>query len=354
MALDPETEYAGRIAAASANYPHGSAVDETVPGADDGTPLLASLVNDIFGLQQALLEAVGAAPTGNEDTALASQYLDAIRELMDRQVSWLGWRLADGFYTEVSLDTSSEDILPRGMFFKPDGTKMYVMGLTNDSVYQYTLSTAWDLNTATYDTVSFSVTSESTAVGDLFFSTDGTKMYVLGQVPADVFQYTLSTAWDLSTASYDTVSLDVSTEATSPLGLFFKPDGTKMYVMDNTTDDVFQYTLSTAWDLSTASYDTVSFSTTTQDTSPLGFAFSVDGTKMYLSGSDNDSVYQYSLSTAWDLSTASYDTVAFDVSTEDTSPNAIFFSNDGTKMYMSGRVTFEVYQYSTAKAFKRS
>jgi DNA-binding beta-propeller fold protein YncE len=45
--------------------------------------------------------------------------------------------------------------------------------------------------------------------------------------------------------------------------------------------------------LSTASYDNVSFSVSGQDTSPFGIAFRSDGTKMYMLGNNSDSVYQY-------------------------------------------------------------
>ena len=34
--------------------------------------------------------------------------------------------------------------------------------------------------------------------------------------------------------------------------------------------------------------------------------FNPSGTKMYVAGQDSDYVYQWNLSTAWDLSTASY------------------------------------------------
>ncbi|GAH99215.1 unnamed protein product, partial [marine sediment metagenome] len=44
-------------------------------------------------------------------------------------------------------------------------------------------------------------------------------------------------------------------ECGEPYNLFFKPDGTKMYVVDLGAE-VFQYTLSTPWDVSTANYDT--------------------------------------------------------------------------------------------------
>jgi len=61
------------------------------------------------------------------------------------------------------------------------------------------------------------------------------------------------------------------------------------------TYSVHQYSLSTGFDLSTASYDSVSFSVQSQDTSPLGIAFNTTGTKMYMVGYNPLTIFQYSV-----------------------------------------------------------
>jgi hypothetical protein len=169
-------------------------------------------------------------------------------------------------------------------------------------------------------------------------------MYVLGRDGDDVNEYDLSTAWDVSTASYSQ-NFSVSAQDAQPWGIFFKPDGTKMYVLGGDGDDVNEYDLSTAWDLSAASYSQ-NFSVATQETSPTEINFNADGTKMYVVGTANDSVYEYALSTAWDISTASYNSVSFSVNSQEGAPNAFRFSTDGSKMYVLGFTNF-VYQYST-------
>jgi hypothetical protein len=67
---------------------------------------------------------------------------------------------------------------------------------------------------------------------------------------------------------------------------------------------------------------------------------------MFVMGAANDTVYEYSLSTAWDLSTASY-TQGFGVSTQEGGPKGVSFKSDGTKMYVIGSSTDTIYQYST-------
>jgi sugar lactone lactonase YvrE len=259
----------------------------------------------------------------------------------------VGFDLSLASYTSVSFDVSGQDGSPQGIVFNNDGTKLYMVGNGGDSVYQYSLSTAFDLSTASYDSVSFDVSGQASSSTGIAFNNDGTKMYIVGFSGDSVYQYSLSTDFDLSTASYDSVSLDVSGQDDFPVGIAFNNDGTKLYMVGNGGDSVYQYSLSTAFDLSTASYDSVSFDVSGQDIGPSGMAFNNDGTKLYMVGSVSDSVYQYSLSTAFDLSTASYDSVSFDVSGQDIGPQGIAFNNDGAKLYMVGSSTESVYQYVT-------
>jgi|11BtaG_2_1085332.scaffolds.fasta_scaffold00379_5 DNA-binding beta-propeller fold protein YncE len=250
-------------------------------------------------------------------------------------------------YDSVSFSVSSQDASPFDIAFNNDGTKMYMIGLSNDSVHQYTLSTAFDLSTASYDSVSFSVSGQDASPTGITFNSDGTKMYMCGDLNDSVHQYTLSTAFDLSTASYDSVSFSAASQDNTPVDIDFNNDGTKLYILGLINDTIYQYSLSTAFDLSTASYDSVSFSLSSQDNTPRSIAFNSDGTKMYMCGFTSDTVHQYTLSTAFDLSTASYDSVSFSVSSQDGSPNAITFNNDGTKMYILGSTNDSIYQYTT-------
>ena len=120
---------------------------------------------------------------------------------------------------------------------------MYVVGDTNNRIFQYTLSTAWVLDTATYDSVSFLVSGQDTGPLSVYFKPDGTKMYTYGYTSKSVYQYTLSTAWVVSSATYDSISFVTSTQAAQPYAFDISSDGLKMYVADNTTDSVYQYTV---------------------------------------------------------------------------------------------------------------
>jgi hypothetical protein len=246
-------------------------------------------------------------------------------------------------YDSVSFSIAGEELTPQGIFFSPDGTKMYVIGTTGDDVNQYSLSTPWLVSSATYVTV-FSVASQDLTPTGLFFRADGLKMYVVGNTNDTVFQYSLTTPWSVATASYDSVSFSVTTQETTPNGVFFKPNGLTMYITGSTGDAVYQYTLSTAWNVSTATF-TQSFSVGSQEIAPSDVSFTGDGTRMFLLGTTGDDVTVYNLTTPWDISTASH-IGQFSVAGQDTGPAGIYVKPDGTKFYIVGNTNDSVYQYT--------
>ena len=258
-------------------------------------------------------------------------------------ISTAQWLAEDVNYFFVGL----QDGLPNGMYFKPDGTKLYVIGASGDNVYEYDIDTPWDVSTASFLQTGVNVNAQETTPEAVFFKPDGTKMYITGDTSDSVHEYDLSTAWDSSSASF-LQSFSVSTKETVAQGLFFKPDGTKMYVIGQASDDVHEYDLSTAWDISSASF-LQSFAQS-EDNAPCGIFFRSDGTKMYLAGRANDEVFEYDLSTAWDVSSASY-LQNFDINSQDGTLEDVFFKSDGSIMYIIGSASDRVFQYQLSTAW---
>ena len=263
-----------------------------------------------------------------------------------------GWSvdLSNITYDNVSYTIADNlDNTPYQIVFNDDGTKMYVMGGNNGRVLTYPLSTAFDLSTISALSGLFTVSSsQETGPTSLAFNTDGTKMYILGYGSANIHQYTLSTAFQVTTSSvsYDNVSFSVSNQELYPMNLVFNTDGTKMYV-NGFNNTIYEYVLTTAFDVSSASFNNASFSGATEATGLFGFRFNQDGTKIYWVSNQSDAVYQYSLATAFDVSTISYDSVSYSILSEDRETLDLAFSNDGTKMYISGNYADTVHQYST-------
>ncbi len=59
---------------------------------------------------------------------------------------------------------------------------------------------------------------------------------------------------DVGTFIGTNITASVNAQETAPEALFFKPTGLKMYIVGRTTDDIFEYDLSTAWDITTISF----------------------------------------------------------------------------------------------------
>ena len=51
--------------------------------------------------------------------------------------------IANAAYSGLSFSVASQGTAPEAVAFSSDGTKMYVLCGSNDTVFQYTLSTAW-------------------------------------------------------------------------------------------------------------------------------------------------------------------------------------------------------------------
>lgn len=69
-------------------------------------------------------------------------------------------------------------------------------------MHKYTLSTAWDVSTAIFSESSTVVAARETQPTDVVFNTDGTKMYVCGVTGVDITYFTLSTPYSLASLSY--------------------------------------------------------------------------------------------------------------------------------------------------------
>ena len=141
-----------------------------------------------------------------------------------------------------------------------DGTKMYILH-TDDKIFQYTLSTAYDIATASYASKTKDLSSEGDIKEGMWISEDGTRVFLVGRTLDTVRSYTMSTPYDISTMSYDSKSLDVSAKDNGPRAIFVSDDGTELYVSGEGGGDIHQYTMSSAYDLATASF------TATKDTS---------------------------------------------------------------------------------------
>ena len=286
----------------------------------------------------------GGTVTGLSSLTTGSKYYVQTDGSILASAQNAAYDIASASYSNKSFSVASQESNPKGIAFNTTGTRMYIVGSVNNTVYEYNLSTAFDVSTTVYSQ-SFSLVANVSSASDIVFNNDGTKMFVLDRSGSAVDQYALSSGFDVSTSSY-TQSFSVSTQENQAEGLRFNTDGTRMFVVGENGDDVNEYALSTGFDVSTASF-TDSFSVASQETDPKTLAFNADGTKMFVLGAINDSIFEYTLTTGFDVSTASYSSTSFSVNSQDPNASGMAFSEDGTKFYVMGS-NDTVYQYATS------
>jgi len=230
--------------------------------------------------------------------------------------------------------------------FKPDGTKMYVTGRNKDSsakggftrqINEYQLSSPWDPTTAVFkdefDTTGSEYGEQGVSAG-LYMSDDGLKFYICGPgnnnpLLGQVNQYKMTTAWDLSTAAVEPGdstgparlftgnqnsspfinNIGNGFEVLQPSDIYFKYDGTVLYIVDPIGDYIYQLNLNTPWQIRTGvSYSGDSTGRLDIDsTSGRRIHLNSSGTVLHLVNGSSSlpvTVFVYELSTPWDITTA--------------------------------------------------
>jgi sugar lactone lactonase YvrE len=313
---------------------------EAVVKMNNDSVLYATVTNSGSGYTSDPSVTFGTAWTSSGNVKLNDQIYSSSRLYTVTSVSQ-PLRVESAYYTNKSLDISARDTAPNGLFFSPDGTKLFVAGDTGNNIIAYALSIAWDISTATF--VNESGTSAETNTRGLFFSSDGTKLYVTGTLNDSVYQYNLTTAWTLPATLPTPTTFSLSGQDSAPNGIAFNDNGTKMYIVGDTNNSVYEYNLSSAWDITSAVYGT-SFSVATQTTVPTDISFSSDGKHMLIIDSGSDAVFQYNLSTAYSIATASYSNT-FELTVAESLPSGVYLQPGNNYLYTVGTGQDTVYQY---------
>lgn len=235
--------------------------------------------------------------------------------------------------TESSLSISlSEESLGTDVEFSNDGLKLFVLGSSTDALYEYNLSEAFTITSASYSGISLNVGGQDTSPQGFVFNQDGSKLYMVGSGSGAVHEYELSTAYDLSSATATSVSFTISTQDSSPTGIEFNPAGDKMYILGATGDNIYEYDLSVPFSLTSASYSSSSLSVSSQSSNPSDLEFSPDGKYAFVLDATNNSIFTYAMSSAHQLADAA---LVSEKGLSNSSSNTGFaFSKDFTRVAM--------------------
>ncbi len=205
-------------------------------------------------------------------------------------------------------------------FFNPSGTKAY-FGRTR--LKQYSLSTPFDLTTASLDYTGALDFGRSPT-----FRPDGLKLYCCISGNDSIATASLVTAYSLN-AGY-TMDYTHFTQASGYRAMSFGNNGYKLYLLDiNNNSRIYQYTLSTAYNIDTATYDGVYADLNSFNAGSYGvldFVISTDGKRLYFVMEDF-TIYQVDLVSPWVISNYSYNNLHI-YSWEGYSTNGVEFSCD--------------------------
>ena len=276
-----------------------------------------------------------------------------------------------------SFAVHSQENEGTGISFSSDGKKMFITGHAQNKIHQWDLGTAFDPSTKS-NLVSVSLNWDSTDnssntdysddQGDWLrghvWKADGSKLFVMnwdGGLAGDttdsyrIISYDASTPFEISTISNSAPTSSTSFDpgsSSSFRDLAMSSDGTKFFFIDKSNKFIEQWSLSTAYDLSTGSgsRDTRYYVGNTVGNARC-IAFSPDGHRLFIGSSSADKIYQYTLATAFDISPGNLSSDGnFDLLNSNTQPFGITFGSGGTKMFLheiDGNDTIEEYNLRT-------
>jgi sugar lactone lactonase YvrE len=193
---------------------------------------------------------------------------------------------------------------PSGLTFKPDGTIMYICGTTGHRIIQYNMSEAWNVNSATAG-LTFNVANALSVTNPqaVQLSSNGKYMYFVDSGTDIIYQLSLTQAWNVNTASYLTQKYLGSFDGAFT-GIYFSSNGSSMFLGGQGNDRIKEFRLSTSWNVNTATIYANSGSFNSFSDAMSGIAFANNGSMVYLTDTTYDLIHQLPMTQAWNVNTA--------------------------------------------------
>lgn len=251
------------------------------------------------------------------------------------------WSLANPSYSGDSLDLTGQTTVPIAMTFSPDGSQVWVTGYTDETIYEYAMSTPYDIANATF--VQSATFTSGTSIRAFRWKYDGTSLFTTTNSPTGrLYEYSVSTPYDISTRNATPIKTH-SFGTTLFEDIDFSPDGTKMWGMAS-NDRLYEYALSTPWDISTETLVT-NISTLSFDSAMTTIKWKPDGTRYYLAGNSADKIFEFVAPSSFNI-TGAFLANDYYVGTQVSIPYGIDFKSDGTEMFVCDFGSDYIYKYN--------
>jgi hypothetical protein len=256
-------------------------------------------------------------------------------------------RLLAGQYVNQSTSTIGTDI--EGFYIDSTGTYLYTSNFTGDNqIKQHTLTTSWDVSTIEL-TYELDVSEDFSYTTSVEFKPDGTIMYVSGGSGPfyKIVAYNLSTPWNISTAikwNEEFIS--------SPSRFRFKLDGSKLFVLDSNNNTIQEIPLATSWNITSVQpeSDNLNLTSVIGDDGILGFTFNSNGNKLFVTSQNNSNIYEFDLE-PWQINSAVYK-YTFYVGNRISSPSDIVIDTDVDKFLIAEGEGDKIFEYNISSRAK--
>jgi len=303
-----------------------------IPGATSSTYLL-----DGDDVGTVITVAIVVTDNFNNTTNLTSAGTSLI------SAATVGWNLAN--LNEGTF--ISGPALPNFIHLQPDGSRFLAANISGgDGLREYSMSTNYDLST---------VNGTPSASLGVFFQVyaitvnpAGTRGWTSQFNDKDnIRQFDMTTPFDITTATnWDLFRCYIDGNAPADASiedLFFSNDGTKLYLLHANT--IQQYTVPTPFSISFADgfpqyQQSYTFSELAFGITAWSAVMSTDGSTLFVHGrnlaNEQDALLQYDFGTAFDVSTLTYSGVEKNTGVNQ---GRLAASPDGTKIYVASGVT---------------
>ena len=250
-------------------------------------------------------------------------------------------------YDNVMLDVGEYTDDTRYVEFKPDGTRMYVVGRSTMNIVEFNLNSPWDLSSAEY-VREFDLSGElGTKVASprpqgLFINKEnGQDMIVVNRL--EIFQYRMSEPWNITTAEV-TGHVDMRVPTSRIQGITVSPDGLFLYIDDRENGYVYQFEMNIIWDIESLTLRYIlDFKEEHRDT--RGNDISSDGERLFVLDRTRRQVLYFDLQEPWNIRNADFKGY-FWVARQSPEPVAMRWNPEGNRFFVVCARNNRIFQYS--------
>lgn len=191
------------------------------------------------------------------------------------------------FSTSDYIGTTSQGSNGHGIYIKPESLdRAWLFNRTE--IWQFDLSNPGDMTSASnsgYKDLSGIVERGH----DIFFDPIGEFIYIDDRNAEAVHQFSLLDHWNINDMEFY-YSLDLSNRHEAVRGVSFDTEGKQLFLLDTGLKELQAYSLSSAWNLSSATF---SLAKNLVHDNPRGFSWNKNGTKAYIMNTSTGTIHQY-------------------------------------------------------------